>query len=161
MRLNVWDPFGDWNPFREMEALRRQVEHVFEDFEHANLWPFATAAFLPGRSARAYPLLNVREDENSVYVEALAPGIAPGSIEVSVVQNTVRIAGEKQPLSQDIKPEAYHRSERSAGKFVRTLTLPTEVDADKVTADYRNGVIHIALPKAEAVKPKKITVTVS
>ena len=161
MRLNMWDPFGDWNPFREMDALRRQVEHVFEDFEHSNLWPFTTAAFHPGRSARAYPLLNVWEDENTVYVEALAPGIAPESIEVSAIQNTVRIAGEKQPLSQDIKPEAYHRNERSAGKFVRTLTLPTEVDANKVTADYRNGVIHIALPKEEAVKPKKITVTVS
>lgn len=150
-----------WNPWRDVDALRREVERAFETFSgDPGRWPFSRTAFLPGRAARAYPLVNVGEDADHVYVEALAPGLDPGSLELSVVRDTLRIAGEKQAISADIKPEAYHRNERSAGKFVRTITLPTEVDGDKVNAEYKNGLLRIALSKAEAAKPKQITVKV-
>lgn len=148
-----------WDPIRELDALRREIEHIFEDFGTWT-WPFSRTAFLPGLSARSYPLLNVGEDKDNVYVEALAPGANPDTLEISVLDNTLRIAGEKPSLSPDIKPEAFHRNERSAGRFVRTMTLPVQIDREKISAQYKNGLLLLTLPKAEAAKPKQITVSV-
>ncbi len=150
-----------WNPFRELDALRREVERAFESFGVAAPRGRFRTAFLPGLAARAYPLLNMSEDAENIYVDALAPGLEPEKLEVSVVRNTLRIAGEKQALSGDIKAEAFHRNERSAGAFVRTIELPTDVDAGKVAADYKNGLLSIRLPKAEQAKPKQISVKVN
>ena len=151
-----------WNPFRELESLRHEVERAFEDFGSDN-WPWlrSRSRFLPGRSTRAYPLVNVSDSKDALYVEALAPGVTPESLDITVHRNTLRIAGEKSALATDIKPEAFHRSERGAGKFVRIVELPVEVDRDRITADYKNGVVLITLPKAEAAKPKQIAVHVN
>jgi len=151
-----------WNPWLELDSLRREVERAFETLGTSpRTWPVSQISFLPGISARAYPLLNMSEDKDNIYVEALAPGIDTGRLEISVVRDTLRIAGEKRPISADIKPEAFHRNERSAGKFVRNVTLPVEVNGDKVTAEYKNGLLLITLPKAEAAKPKQISVKVN
>jgi len=150
---------GTWDPFRELDALRREVERAFEDFGDGRR-PYSRTSFLPGISARSYPLLNIAEDKDSVYIEALAPGLNPDSLEVSVLRDTLRIAGEKSAITSDIKPEAFHRKERGAGRFVRTVTLPVEVDGDKVKAEYKNGLLLLTLPKHEAAKPKQITVSV-
>jgi HSP20 family protein len=151
----------NWNPIEELDALRREVERAFENYG-VERWPrpFSRIAFLPGLSARAYPLLNLSEDRDNIYVEALAPGVDPETLDIAVVKDTLRIAGEKKPLSEEVKMEAFHRNERSAGKFARTVTLGTAVDPNKVAADYRNGLLLITLPKAEAAKPKQITVSV-
>jgi len=152
-----------WEPLREIEALRREVERAFEDFGSFGTWrlPFSWVSFLPGTAARRYPLLNLSEDEANVYVEALAPGLDHESIDVSIVGGQLRIAGEKPSIKPEIKAEAFHRNERSAGRFVRTTTLPVEVDAGKVSAEYKNGLLLLTLPKAEQAKPKQIAVKVS
>jgi len=149
-----------WDPVRQLEALRRDIERAFEDNE---TWkrPFSRYAFLPALGARNYPLLNVSEDSEHVYVEAMAPGLNPEALEISVLQGQLRIAGEKPGITPEVKPEAYHRNERSAGRFVRTVNLPTDVDGDRVTAQYKNGLLLVTLPKAEAAKPKQIRVDVS
>jgi len=149
-----------WDPFRELDALRREVERALDD---VGTWrrPFSRFSFLPALSARSYPLLNVGEDKDSVYVEGLAPGLEPDSLEISVHGDQLRIAGEKPSISPEVKPEAFHRNERSAGKFVRTITLPAAVAADKVTATYKNGLLLVTLPKAEEAKPKQISVQVA
>lgn len=149
-----------WDPFRELDAIRREVDRVFYDFTSGRVNPRGRAAFLPGESARAYPLLNVRADENNVYIDALAPGLDPDSINLEIVKDQISISGEK-PGNADVKPESVHRSERAAGRFLRSLTLPYEVDAAKAAADYKNGLLHITLPKAEVVKPKRISVSVN
>ncbi len=148
-----------WNTFRELEALRREVERAFEEFGGGpgRAW---RSAFLPGVSARRYPLVNVSDDNDNIYVEALAPGLDPASIEVTVVRDGLRISGEKTPISADIKREQYHRSERGSGRFVRTFTLPSEVDGDKVSAEYKDGLLSLSLPKHETAKPRQIEVSV-
>jgi HSP20 family protein len=149
-----------WNPWNQLEALRRDIDQAFASAGMPNGSVFRTA-FLPGQAARRYPLLNLSEDRDHIYVEALAPGIDPGSLDLTVVGNVLTIAGEKRRHPEDIKPEAFHRSERAAGKFVRTIELPVEVDAEHVEAEYKHGLLRVTLPKAAAAKPKQITVTVA
>jgi HSP20 family protein len=146
-----------WNP---MEALCRDIDRAFQNAGFSND-PFSRTAFLPGRGARRYPLINLAEDRDSIYIEALAPGVDPESINLAVIHNVLTVTGEKRRHPEDIKPEAFHRSERAAGKFVRTIELPVEVDADHVKAEYKHGILMITLPKAEAAKPKQISVSVS
>ena len=73
----------------------------------------------------------------------------------------ITLSGEKKRQKDEIRSEAYHRSERAAGRFVRTFELPSEVDHAGVQAEYKNGLIHITLPKKEEAKPKKIEVKVA
>lgn len=147
-----------WDPFREMEELRREMDRLLSAFDERR--PLARrAAFLPGYAARQYPLVNLYEDKDSVYVEALAPGVNPDSFELSVQGNNLTISGEK-PASCDLPAEDYHRCERSAGKFIRTVELPVPPEAAKIEASYKNGLLLVTLPKQEEAKPKQIQVTV-
>lgn len=145
-----------FNPTPELNALRRELDRAFESLPGDFL-----EAFLPGtRPSRQYPLVNVAEDAESVHVEALAPGLNPESIQVTVLRNQLTIAGEKI-REENVRNEAYHRAERVTGKFVRTFALPAEVDASRVSAEYKAGVLRLTLPKAEAARPRRIAVTLS
>jgi len=149
-----------WHPLRELETLRREIDRAFNSMGQTNS-PRFRSAFLPGRAARQYPLVNLSEDRDHIYVEALAPGIDPASIDISVVRNVLTISGEKRRLPEEIKPEAIHRSERAAGKFVRNIGLPIEIDSNRVTAEYKHGLLIVTLPKAAAARPKQINVSVA
>jgi len=151
---------AQWNPWQEMEALRREIDGAFGR-AGLQMPPLFRTAFLPGRAAREYPLVNLYEDKDTVYIEALAPGLDPASLNVSVIRNTLTLSGEKPRVTTEVKPEAFHREERAAGKFVRSLELPAEVDENRVKADYRNGLLLVTLPKAEKTKPRQINVQVA
>ncbi len=147
-----------WDPFDEMEALRRHIDRAFQEFTPE---PFSRVVFLPGKAPRQYPLINLNEDKENLFLEALAPGVDPASLAITVVRNKLTLSGEKRRVEGEIRPEAFHRSERAAGKFVRTLELPVEIDEGKVKAEYKNGLLKLTLPKAEKAKPKQITVNVA
>ena len=149
-----------WDPFVEMESLRRQLDRTLEEFWSDRGPRGWRGAFLPGQAARQYPLANLSEDEANVYVEALAPGVDPKSLELSVVQGALAIKGEKPGLAQ-VSAEAYHRNERAAGRFNRTIELPADVDASKVHAEYKNGLLLITLPKSEAARPKQVPINIA
>ncbi|HEX2929409.1 MAG TPA: Hsp20/alpha crystallin family protein [Candidatus Binatia bacterium] len=151
---------AQWNPFADVENLRRDIDRAFEEFGLSGA-PSQRVAFLPGMGPRRYPLVNVYEDKDNVYVEALTPGIDLQSLNVTAMQNRLTIAGEKSRIAGDIKPEAFHRSERSSGKFVRTFDLPVEVREDNIQAEYKNGLLMITLPKAERAKPRQVNVRVA
>lgn len=148
------------NGWNVIDALRRDIDQAFQNAGSSNASAFRSA-FLPGRAARRYPLMNMSEDCDHLYIEALAPGVDPGTINLAVVRNILTLSGEKRRHPEDIKPEAFHRSERAAGKFVRTLELPVEIDADQVKAEYKHGLLMVTLPKAAAAKPKQISVSVN
>lgn len=147
-------------PLAGLEAIRREMDRLVEQFDPSKRG-YARSAFLPSLSARSYPLINLSEDADNVYVEALAPGLNPDSIEVAVLRDQLRIAGEKAAINPDVKAEAYHRNERGAGRFTRVIALPTEVDGEKVAAEYKNGLLLLTLPKHAEAKPKQIAVKVS
>ena len=147
--------------FRDLESMRRQINNLFSDWDQRSWqFPYTRFSFLPGRAARAYPLLNLSEDEENLYVEALAPGLDPKSLNITVVHRQLTITGEKTPVGGDVKPEAIHRSERAGGRFYRTIELKTPINDRKITAQYHDGLISVVLPKAEEAKPQKITVNV-
>ena len=148
---------AEWNPADEMEALRREIDRAFQGFGLGQQ-PWQQVAFLPGRGPRRYPLINLLEDKDHLYIEALTPGVDAQSLDVSVMQNRLTLSGEKGRISGDIKPEAFHRSERASGKFVRTIDLPVDVDEQAIQAEYKNGLLLVTLPKAEKAKPKQISV---
>jgi len=145
----------------EMTRMRREIDRILGDDRYSSWsFPFSRISFLPGRASREYPLLNIGEDHDNIYVEALAPGLNPDTINVSVAGDQLAISGEKKALPKSVKPELVHRSERSAGQFSRSLSLPFGVESEKVRANYENGVLKIVLPKIEAAKPKQIRVQV-
>lgn len=148
------------NPWGDLEALRHEIDRTFQTFWSDRRPQHWRVAFLPGQGARQYPLVNLSEDEGNLYVEALAPGVDPKSLDLSVLQGALTIKGEKLGLAQ-VTAEAYHRNERAAGRFTRTIELPVEVDATRVQAEYRNGLLVVTLPKAEAAKPKQIQISVA
>jgi len=144
-----------WDPFLELERLRREIDRATGEISSRPSG--SRLAFLPGRGARQYPLVNVADDGEKFYVEALAPGVDPAKLDVTVVRQTVSIAGEKPGLP-GVPPERVHRVERAAGRFVRTIELPAEVDASKVEAQYRQGMLLLTLPRAETARPRRVTV---
>jgi HSP20 family protein len=130
-----------------MDRLRRQMNRLFSDFPSFDVSPAPT-----------FPAMNVWTNEEGVVVTAELPGCNPDNIEISVVGETLSIAGQRAPdaLSEESR---YHRQERSCGSFNRSFQLPFGVEADAVEATFEDGVLHIALPRAEAEKPRKITIS--
>jgi len=151
---------AQWNPFTDMDQLRRDIDRAFEEFASAEA-PAHRFAFLPGRGPRRYPLVNLLEDKDNLYVEALTPGVDPQSLNVTVMQGRLTVSGEKSRVAADVKPEAFHRSERASGKFVRTFDLPVEVNEERIQAEYKNGLLIVILPKAEKAKPRQVNVKVA
>ena len=129
------------------DRLRQVVDRLFDVFS-TGTEPFFS---------RVYPALNVTEDVENLYVRAELPGVKAESLELSVVEGRLLIRGERKTEVED-KAASYHRREREAGFFRRTIALPTRVASDHVSAAMKEGVLTITLPKAEEAKPRKITV---
>ncbi len=138
-----------WDPFREMMALRNTMERLMEDVERP-LWRAETSEFL--RLA-----VDVSETDDSFIVKASLPGINPEDLDISMTDNVLTIKGEIK-MEEEKEGEKYHIRERRYGRFMRSLTFPVPVDADKIEATYENGVLTLVLPKAEEAKPKKIEI---
>ncbi len=106
--------------------------------------------------ATSFPALNVWQTEQDVFVEAELPGVTHEQLDISVLSGQLTLRGERRPSGEQ---QTWHRRERTFGAFERTLRLPADVNADKVEAKLEHGVLTIRLPKAEAAKPRKISVT--
>jgi len=105
------------------------------------------------------PALDVHETEDAYVVEAEVPGLDKKDIEITVLEDLLTIKGERK-RDDEVKEASYHRIERSYGSFQRSISLPNSVDSGKVTARFKNGVLHITLPKREEAKPREIQVEV-
>jgi HSP20 family protein len=140
-----------WRPFREVARLRSEMDRLWDDY------------FGPGRRALQpleeawLPAVDVAESPDKITVKAEIPGMEAKDIEISMVGDTLTIKGEKKAEREE-KEENYHLVERSYGSFSRAMKLPATVEADKVEATYKNGVLTVILPKKEEVKPKAIEI---
>jgi HSP20 family protein len=107
--------------------------------------------------AGVFPPINISQDDDSFYVHAEVPGIQVSDLNISALRNRVSIAGRRE-IPKEHEGASYHRRERAEGEFARTVTLPAEVEANKVEARYAHGILTLTLPKAEAAKPRQIVV---
>src|SRR6266516_3657040 len=138
-----------WNP-RDFSVLHNQMNRLFEDVLQD--WP----SDLTGPAAWN-PVADIYETDDELIVKAELPGVDPKMVDVRLENNVLTIRGERQ-FEQNVEKENYHRMERSYGSFCRSFTLPTNVEADKIRADFKDGVLNITLPKAESAKAKKIEI---
>jgi HSP20 family protein len=151
--LTRWQrPYVAWPTFGRLSSLRDEIERLFE----APLAEFARdSRLLSGWT----PDLDVFEDEDNVIVKVELPGMKKDEIEVSFHDGTLSISGERKSDSKFENGEVY-RAERFVGRFQRSISLPTPIAADKVSAQYKDGILTINLPKTEEAKPKHIDVKV-
>lgn len=147
---------------RRIWPSRPTFEGSLSDFdqirrEMLRLLDAATGDGASEPGAGVFPPLNITQDDDNFYLRAEIPGIKPAELSISALRNRVSISGKR-----DIPPEhdrvSYHRKERAEGAFDRAVTLPTEVDAERVDARYSDGILTLKLPKAEQTKPRQIAV---
>lgn len=132
--------------FDDLYRMRRDMDRLFGALSDR---PSARV------SSGVFPAINLTEDKDNYYVRAELPGLSADELDIQVTGKNLSIAGERKIASEDAK---YHRRERDAGKFSRIIGLPGEIDSGKVEAGLENGILKIAIPKAEAAKPKQITI---
>jgi HSP20 family protein len=145
-----------WDLFREMENMSREMDDVLRGIETGRRT--LERLFYPELTGRGLPKVNVYQDEDNVFVEALLPGIKPEDVEMNVMRNTLTLSGERKVDSQKEGKLVYHRRERGGGKFMRTIELPYNIDSTRAEATYKDGLLLVKLPKAEEAKPKKVLV---
>jgi HSP20 family protein len=130
-----------------MDRLQREMNRLFDNYGGQR-----------SRVAPGYPAVNAWTNPDGAVVTAELPGVDPESIDINIVGETLTLSGQREP-EQLPEGARYHRQERGHGRFVRTVQLPFQVEAERVGAKFEKGVLEITLPRAEADKPKKIKVT--
>jgi HSP20 family protein len=142
------------HPFKDIEKVRSEMDRLVDTFlfgvpQKGDFW----------EEAEWLPAVDVAETKNEVVVNVEAPGMDPREFDISLSKGTLIIKGEKrqEKLEQE---ENYHLVERRHGAFVRSILLPQEVESDKISASYKNGILKITLPKSEEGKKKEIKIKV-
>jgi HSP20 family protein len=131
----------------DFDQIRREMLRLLD----------ATNGSAPDQTAGGFPPMNITQDDDNFYLRAEIPGIKPAELSISALRNRVAIAGKRE-IPREHERVSYHRKERPEGAFNRTITLPTEVDAERVEARYADGVLMLTMPKAEQAKPRQIAV---
>ena len=150
--LQTWKPFTELAPFKEFERVRRQMDRLWDSFLEGGLRRRAD-------EEEWLPSLDVAETKNELVVKAEVPGMDPKDIDISLSDGRLTIKGEKRQEKEE-KGADYHLVERSYGSFIRSVQLPREVQGDKISASYKNGILKITLPKSEEAKKKEIKIKV-
>lgn len=132
--------------FAELDRLQRELQQAV-DFSPS----------IRGAVRGTFPAMNVGGTPTSVDVYAFAPGVAPADIDVQIEKNVLTIAGERK-LAEIPEKAAVHIDERFSGRFRRVVSLPDDVDAGNARADYRDGVLHVSIPRKAAAQPRRIAV---
>jgi len=147
-----------WRPF---ESLRHEIDRLFEDFDRGSwMSPFRQTRSLMGPRWRSdallqVPAVDVVDTEKALKISAELPGLDEKDVEVKLANGNLTIKGEKHEEKEE-KEKDYYLHERRFGSFERSFAVPDEVDADKIEASFKKGVLTVTLPKKpEAVKPEK------
>jgi len=140
-----------WDPFRDLSLLQDRMNRLFDETGrgHRGDEPAATTTWSPS--------VDIFETEGEIIVKAELPGIDRKDILLNLEKNVLTLKGERK-FEKETKEENYHRIERAYGGFSRAFSIPATVDEEKIRADYKDGVLKIALPKKEQVKPKQIKI---
>ena len=160
--LTLWNPFRHsddlrrwraqdrWNPVREIENLHARMDQLIAS------WPDGEEAMTVSDGS---PLVDILEQNGKYLLKAEVPEVKKEDLKVRVEDGTLQIVGERKSEKEE-KGKKFHRIERSYGNFERSFSLPEDVDASKVTSDFRDGILQIHLPKTQAAKAKAIEMKV-
>ena len=151
-----WDPFRvQWNPLKERDELEHRL---------STLLGHRASTGNGGKEALTVaewsPLVDIVEDENEYRIKAELPAMKKEDVRLTVDNGVLTISGARRDEEEEHR-EKHNRIERAYGSFVRSFSLPEDADGSKVTADYKDGVLHMHLPKSEKAKPKSIEIKVS
>jgi HSP20 family protein len=142
-----------WNPFRELEEIQNRLSSVFG----------RTPVRGSGEEAMTFsewtPLVDITEDDKEYLIKAELPEVKKEDVKVTVENGTLTITGERK-FEKEEKGKKYHRMERAYGSFMRSFTLPEGAAGEKVSADFKDGVLKVHLPKSAEAKPRSIDVKI-
>ena len=149
--LQVWKPSRELVPFKQFERMRRNLDQLWDSFFGGEL-----ERRVGGEWFRS---LDLAETDNELVVKAELPGMDPKDIEISLSDGMLTIKGVKKQEKEEKKSD-YHFIERSYGAFTRSIQLPRQVEREKISASYKNGLLRITLPKSEEAKKKEVKIKV-
>ncbi len=137
-----------WDPFRELENLRREMEKLFDSF---------LSDRVIDREFPWTPAIQIKELTDKYILDVDVPGVKKEDLKIEVSDNVLTISGERKEEKEE-KDAQYHRREIVFGSFKRAIQLPTNIEADKISAKLENGVLHIEIPKSEKSRSKEIPI---
>jgi len=138
-------------PQPTFRTLRSEMDRLFDEFFGV------TPVRREGAVSLWAPAMDVREDKDNFYIEAELPGMKKEEIQLEFANNVLMIKGERK-FERTEEKENYHFMERSYGSFYRSLSLPRTVDGEKISAEFKDGLLTVTIPKKEEVKPKKVEI---
>ncbi len=151
MAITRWKKEKTYDPWAEFKSLQDEINELF----NIDRYPASTGLF----DRNASPSVDIIEDEHSFSVFCELPGLEKEDIDVSIASNVLTVKGSKNGEKSD-EDGKYYKKESWSGTFQRTLPLPVSVDAEKISAELKDGILKLVLPKKEEVKPRQIAVNV-
>ena len=139
-----------WDPYRDVVTLRERMNRLFDDAFSSREQGDLTAGTWS-------PSVDIHEKDKELVLTAEIPGVKEEDVDVEIEDNVLTLRGKKE-FEKETKEDDYHRIERSYGSFYRSFTLPTNVDRDKIEANFDDGLLRITMPKKPELKPKKVNV---
>lgn len=138
-----------WQPWREIETLRRQMDHVFDELTQTT-----------NDESSWTPAVELKDNGEALLLRAQLPGIDAKDLDIQVTKEAVSLSGEHRH-SHKTQEDGFFRSEFRYGKFQRVIPLPVAVQNDRVAADYKDGVLSLTLPKVEEVRNKAVKINLA
>lgn len=153
--ITRWEPFKmRWDPFKELEEMEKRLATLFGRV------PLRSEGEKEALTVAEWsPLVDITEDEKEYLINAELPEVKKEDVKLTIRDNVLSISGERK-YEKEEKGKKYHRMERAYGSFMRSFALPEDADGSKVSAEYKDGVLKVHLPKSEKAKPKAIEVKV-
>lgn len=143
-----------WEPFREMEMLRRQMDRLFDDLGTVDYG----SSNAPRETQAAWvPAIELKQSDADIILRVEIPGVAAKDLDIQVTRDTVSVSGEYRQAKQ-VEEKSHFRSEFRYGKFHRVVSLPAQVQNDQVGADFQDGILTLTLPKVEAEHRKVVRI---
>ena len=154
--LTRWEPFTRWSPLKELEDMEKRLSTIFGRSAMGGDSEKKEAISVTEWS----PLVDISEDEKEYVVKAEIPEMKKEDIKINVHDDVLTVSGERK-YEKEEKGKKYHRVERAYGSFMRNFALPENADGSKISAEYKDGVLKVHLPKSEQAKKKAIEVKIA
>jgi len=150
------NPVTQWDPYKELDELQSRLSTLFGRSPVRKNGDKDESMIV----AQWVPLVDIVEDQHEYLIKAELPEIKKEEVKVTVQNGVLSLTGDRKFIKEE-KDKKYHRVERAYGSFVRTFSLPEDADEGKVTADFKEGILQVHLPKSEKARPKNIEVQIA